>query len=310
MAIPSIIHSVPVAISCLRFTAFCTALFVLSCLQTTVRAQTLADRITDDFEQPSLNLRLWNPLQIRPGRYRIDRTFTRTGHGALSISVSTPDLDCDGTCQRNEIRIANHLRLRFGQGAWYGFSFQVRGNIAPDTLSRWVIGQWKEETDGSPFLAQRYSGRVFHITAQNNDCRVLVARSGSTAQAFLKTLNARDYGAFSFVTNVRDYACDPGIEVEYGDDPILPDPYGAWVDMVYFVQGGRNGTGVIEVWANGRFVARLKGSIGNDAVFGPSQYFKIGMYRDPMPGDATLYFDNFRRGATRAAVDPSKGAME
>ena len=157
-------------------------LSALLCPLGDAQAQTPFDRIADDFEQPSLNLKLWTPLQIRPDRYRIDRAFSRTGHRRLSISVTAPDLDCGGTCQRNEIRIANHLRLPFGHGAWYGFSFQLRGNIVPGTLRRWVIGQWKEETDGSPFLAQRYSGGVFHITAQNNDCRVLVARSGSTAR--------------------------------------------------------------------------------------------------------------------------------
>ncbi len=278
------------------------------CAPSTAWAQSPSLPVTDDFEQSSLDLKIWNPLQIRPERYRIGNIFARTGQSALAVSVAAGDMDCEGSCQRNEIRIANALRLNFGRGAWYGFSFQVRGDAAPGTLRRWVIGQWKEETNGSPFLAQRYSGGVFHITVQDNDCRVLVARAGSTAQEFLETLNARAYGDFPFVTDVRDYACTPDIKVTYGEAPILPDPYNEWVDMVYFVKGGRDGSGVIEVWANGSFVARLTGSIGNDAVLGPTQYFKIGMYRDPMPGAASVYFDNFRRGETRASIEPPTGA--
>ena len=270
-------------------------------------AQSPIALVSDDFEKTTLDLKIWNPLQIRPERYRVDQMFARSGRRALAISVVPPDVDCDGGCQRNEIRIADDLRLKFGRGAWYGFSFQVRGDTEPRTLRRWVIGQWKEETNGSPFLAQRYSGGIFHITAQDNDCRILIARAGSTASVFLNRLESRSYGDFPFVTDVRDYDCKPAVTVEHADDPILPDPHQAWVDMAYFVKGGRNGTGVIEVWANGRFIARVTGSIGNDAVLGPSQYFKIGMYRDPMAGSSTLYFDNFRRGPTRKSVEPHNG---
>lgn len=262
--------------------------------------------VADGFERGTLDLKIWNPIQLRAERYRIDSRFVRSGEGALAISVAPSDRDCEGTCQRNEIRIANNLRLAFGQGAWYGFSFRLRGAGTPQPLVRWVIGQWKEETGKSPFLAQRYTGGVFHITVQDNDCRVLVARAGSTAEVFLKTIEARAYDAFPFVTNVRDYDCTAAVSVEYGD-PILPDPDRAWVNMVYYVKGGRDGSGRIEVWANGRFVARVHGRIGNDEVFGPTQYFKIGIYRDPMAGNATLYFDNFRRGHSRAAVDPARG---
>ncbi len=273
-------------------------------------AQDLPETIADDFEQSFLNREVWNPRQISPERYRIDRTVVRSGRGALAISVKASDTGCSGRCQRNEIRIANNLRLKFGQGAWYGFSFQLSGDIPARTVPRWVMGQWKEESDGSPFLAQRYTGGIFHITVQDNDCRVLVASSGSSVQTFYEVLKSGNLGDLPFVTDPADYACEHGIEVEYGDAPVLPDPYGAWVDMVYFVKGGRDGSGVIEIWANGRFVARARGAIGNDRVFGPTQYFKIGIYRNPMRSEATLHFDNFRRGGSRTDVDPSIGATQ
>lgn len=291
------------------FTA-CTALFLALFLSVGAAAQQTPATVADDFELPSLDTSLWNPKQMRPDRVRIDRDVVRSGKGALAISVKAADVDCEGRCQRNEIRIANHLRLKFGQAAWYGFSFQLRGTIPGAGTPRWVIGQWKEETDGSPFLAQRYTGGVFHITAQDNDCRVLIASSSASAQDFYEALERRDHSQFPFVTDAADYSCDHGIAVEYGADPVLPDPYHSWVDMAYFIKGGRDGTGVVEIWANGRFIARLRGSIGNDRVFGPTQYFKVGIYRNPMPQDATLYFDNFRRGDSRTAVDPPRDAAQ
>ncbi len=274
------------------------------------KAQSLPDVVADGFEAPSLDLEIWNPSRISTDRYRIDGSFTRSGNGALAVSVEASDRGCDGNCQRNEIRIASPLRLPFGEAAWYGFSFQVRGDNLADDAYRWIIGQWKEESGGSPFLAQRYSAGVFHITAQDSDCRILVARAGSTAKEFLDTLAARAYGEFPFITGgTGDYECEPDIKIEYGEHPILPNPYEDWVDMAYFVKGGRNGDGIIEVWANGRFIVRLEGSIGNDEFFGPTQYFKIGMYRAVAPGSATVYFDNFRRGTSRAEVDPTLAVL-
>ena len=262
--------------------------------------------VADDFDADALDLRIWNPLQMRPERYGIQHAVVRSGSGAMMIAVAPGDTDCDGTCQRNELRIANALRLNFGEAAWYGFSFQVRGTLPPGDTTRWVIGQWKEDSGASPFLAQRYTAGVFHITVQDNDCRAVIARSGTTKDAFLKTMTEGTYSDFPFVTDDKTYTCTHAISVEYGDNPILPDPLNAWVDMAYFVKGGRDGSGLIEVWANGRFIARVTGAIGSDDVHGPTQYFKIGMYRDPMPGTATLYFDSFRRGTSRESVDPAR----
>jgi hypothetical protein len=74
--------------------------------------------------------------------------------------------------------------------------------------------------------------------------------------------------------------------------------------MVYRVRRGRDGQGLVQVWANGRLVVTARGSIGN-AGAGPRTYFKIGMYRDPIADVATLYVDNFRRGRSFAEVDPA-----
>jgi len=65
--------------------------------------------------------------------------------------------------------------------------------------------------------------------------------------------------------------------------------------MTYHIRGGRNGSGLIEIWANENFIARVTGSIGNNNVDGPMQYFKFGIYRDVMQGTGIAHLDNFKR---------------
>ena len=65
--------------------------------------------------------------------------------------------------------------------------------------------------------------------------------------------------------------------------------------MKYRVRAGLYGTGLIEIWANGKFIATVTGSIGYPIESGATQYFKFGIYRDVMQGDGAVYFDNFRR---------------
>jgi hypothetical protein len=69
--------------------------------------------------------------------------------------------------------------------------------------------------------------------------------------------------------------------------------------MTYRVRGGRRGQGLVEIWANGRFIARAAGSIGYSQAAGPRQYFKFGIYRDAAPGPAIVNFDNFKLFAGR-----------
>ncbi len=73
--------------------------------------------------------------------------------------------------------------------------------------------------------------------------------------------------------------------------------------MMYHLKGARDGAGFLEVYADDVLVAKATGSIGHDGAAGPLQYFKIGHYRDMMPGTSVLYLDCFGRGATREAVE-------
>ena len=111
-----------------------------------------APPVVDDFELSEIDEATWWLGQIRPTRLWIDHSVTRSGRGALAIRVEEEDRDCNGRCQRNEVRIANRLRLNFGEEAWYGFSFRIEGEISEHGSTRWIIGQWKQESSGSPYL--------------------------------------------------------------------------------------------------------------------------------------------------------------
>ncbi len=264
-----------------------------------------APPVVDGFERPQIDQAIWSLEQMRPSRLRIDRNQARSGQSALAIRVEAADRDCGGGCQRNEIRIANGLRLRFGEEAWYRFSFKIAGEISEHGSLRWVIGQWKQESDGSPFLAQRYDNGVFHITVQDNDCRVIVAQTDGHPDGLHAHRGNLGYASLAFLSDPNLYDCETDVRIEHGEAlSVLPDPYGQWVDMLYRVRGGRDGRGLIEIWANGAFIARVTGSLGYDEAEGPTQYFKIGHYRDPLAAATTLYVDDFRRGDSRGAVEP------
>ena len=285
-----------------RLLAAAVSVWLMAGLGSPARA---APPIVDGFERAEIDEAIWSLAQVRPSRIWIDRRQARSGHSALALRVEAGDRDCGGRCQRNEIRIANHLRLRFEAEAWYRFSFKIMGDISEHGSMRWVIGQWKQESDGSPFLAQRYDNGVFHITVQDNDCRVIVAQAGGHPDGMHAHHANLGYASLVFLSDPYLYDCESDIRIEHGEaPPLLPDPYGQWVDMLYRVRGGRNGRGLIEIWANGTFIARVRGSLGYDDAAGPTQYFKIGHYRYPIAAATTLYFDDFRRGDHRAAVEP------
>lgn len=303
--------------------------------------------ILDDFDSYPTT-RNWDVHRMnKPENFEIESDVVRHGKNALAITVFGDDeLDGEGHL-KNELWIARDKRCRFGDEVWYSFSFRIDGTVWPAGSTRWVIGQWKEESGGSPFLAQRFDNGVFHITVQHNDSRKIVAQSeGSFSQNFsmfkgelkqmlrldrkvfrsrddatltseeflgkglslaeLKDAIAKqDTSKFPFLTDPQDYRDDPNIHIELSADPILPDPSKGWVDMRYRVKGSREGHGIIEIWANNKFIARVTGYIGNDEFTGDTQYFKFGHYRDFDRKDlqSTVYFDRFRRGPTRADVD-------
>jgi hypothetical protein len=117
---------------------------------------------------------------------------------------------------------------------------------------------------------------------------------------------------FDFVEDLAAYAAPADLRIEPGADPKLPDPRERWVDMAYHIKGGRldnshgpQHKGAIDIWANGRFIASVRGNLGyriDQPLPSYRQYFKFGMYRKSMPGNIIFHFDEFRQGASHAEV--------
>lgn len=196
----------------------------------------------------------------------------------------------DGT-ERAELWEPANRRLPFGTEVWYGFSMRVDGTVEPDDRRRLVIGQWKQAGGKSPFVAQRFGNRNFHITFQQDgpggaECRVLLAYQNEPAPQP------------DSIDQTTGQPCRSGVTVQrFGP---LPSPFGAWTDLVYHVKGSAGTDGVLEVWANGALVARATGRIGY--AEGGKQYFKFGPYRDRAPYATAAAIDSFARGDSFDAV--------
>jgi hypothetical protein len=259
--------------------------------------------MADPFEGPKLDTEKWSTIQLLPGRSRFEPIDETNGPRALALVIGPEDRGCGEDCQRNEIRESSNYRSVFGEECWYAFRFRIEGDIPAVGSHRWVIGQWKQQNGLSPFLAQRLDNGVFHITVESGRQRVLLAKAEGDPQQVARALIGGDLSAFRFLTDRYRFSGERQLALELGDDPILPDPKNNWVDMMYRVRGGFDGTGVIEVWANRRFIVRATGPIGAEGAEGPGQYFKFGQYRKLVPGTSTIWIDNFRRGPKREDVE-------
>ncbi|MDW6021501.1 heparin lyase I family protein [Mesorhizobium sp. BAC0120] len=208
----------------------------------------------------------------------------------------------EGECiQRQELRFQSQYIHAADEPFTYKLRFRMPAVIQDTKNSvRWVIAQWKEEPispvyeDPSPALAQRFDDGVLHVTVQDEDCRCRVASApmpdGSIWPA--RPGVARDCIS-TRPSDPANTACTANLTVEYGADPVLPSPRGAWVDMQYRVQMSRSKAAAIEIYANGRFVARVTGKIGYEPAPGkiPQVKFKIGHYRDYLPSIDTMDID-------------------
>ena len=275
-------------------------LILFSVTVTRTKATDDFQNLSDDFEAQSLDESRWWVEQLVPGKFWIDRTISRRGERSFAIHANSTIRGCGDACQRNEIRTSPGKWLKFGQEAWYQFSFRIEGDFKREGNTRWVSGQWKQENGRSPFLSQRFDRGVFHIAVHSEDCRVLVARSRGIIEPPGSTIDTNKVNKHAFLENKLAYRCETDLILEQPNgEAFLPNPYKNWVDMKYYVRGGLNGDGLVEIWADNRFIVRVRGSIGHREMSGPNQYFKYGIYRDLMPGSTTVYFDTFRRTIKR-----------
>lgn len=249
------------------------------------------------------------------GRVEFQSDVKRTGHGAVKLSIEPLPGDARSRySERAEIWERTELRVPYDRGVWYGFAVKF-GDPIPADDHRYLIAQWKREIDPgaegdfSPFLALRLrNGKLFATVETNyvapehggtngfphhcgsgpvpvwfrprtNQMRALVATDGSW--------RPEDGAQFS--------DCTQAIKViDHGNK--LPSPNSGWIDFAVFTKPGPDGSGHIEIVANGKPIVTVKGQIGHsDKGLGKNQYFKFGPYRAAHANVWTLYYDDFRR---------------
>ena len=256
-------------------------------------AATMAGDEDDDIED-------LGPSLIEPGQSGL-KTLELLRDGAPTV------------IQRNELRLRNRYRHPIDEQYWYGLSFHVDGDIPSKGSTRWVIGQWKHTNGPSPILAQRFDNGVFYISVQDGHCRCRIAKAGGdpNLKAAPSSTNpllckwAPDKKTKSQGGDLKEGDdCATDLTISRGEGFVLPDPKADWVNMIYSIRGGRDGNGKIDIYANGRFVARVTGPIGYDNWRGQKVKFKIGMYRDFLPGTARLHLDRFWFGRDPALYEP------
>ncbi len=319
-----------------------------------------AQVIRDDFSSGGLSPRNWFICRRPENEFKLVQTADSPSH-ALEVTVrprqdlavfamimAHPGCANSGVPfepekdERAELWEADAIRLDHGTDVWYRFSFLVDPGLPVDA-GRLVIGQRKQAnsaTGSSPSIAQRFNGRAFTITIEqdntapghppeNTQCRIWVAadaraaRAAGGSEAHGLSLLARTGRAAgepaelpSLGHDERDVShgatlrpdgtatplpCRRDVEVEQLG--VLPDAFGRWVTMLYHIRLDGS-SGLVEIWADGQPIARVRGRIGFRTNGPGKQYFKFGPYREPQSYATYARLAQYARGFRREDVEP------
>ncbi len=297
-----------------------------------------AQGIRDDFHGARLSSETWfvchrdeNEFTIVPvpdqgfsaakalvrGRASVARPGVSAAHTACADERGAYTRD---GAQRAELWEEDALHQPFGTEVWYQFAMYIDPSIA-SRHRHLVIGQWKQRGGNSPFVAQRFRGRTFTITIEQDNrspardpgktqCRVvvaserderpsklaLVARAGAMPSTDPSDADpVQGLAPASWLDRPQGCATDISVQ-RFGP---LPDPFGRWTVMRYHIKATADGDGLLEVWADGRPIVKVTGRIGFAADRETAdQYFKFGPYREPAEGSIYAMLARFRRGPT------------
>ncbi len=257
------------------------------------------------------------------GRVTFGSSETRDGRRVLELAIE-PVCPADGKecSERAEIWERNDLLADYDKGVWYAFSLKF-GDPLPTDSRRYLMAQWKRqipdgiEGDFSPFLALRLRHGHLYVTVETELLPLLKTADGSVKTACAgNELRVSNRGADKQTRAI--VALEPGVQWpdEGGiigcSDQIavisrspLPSARSGWIDFAFYSRPGPAGDGHIEIIANGKWVATVKGRIGH-AIDSPKQYFKFGPYREAMAGRWTLYYERFRRSPNCQDAAPAE----
>lgn len=226
--------------------------------------------IRDGFEDRTPS-DLWDLSRCAPRAVQLQHAVVREGRGAMEIILHPHDQFAQGKhgdpdTERDEICEIPPLFAEEDQGYEYSWSMYLPKDF-PIVPTRLVVAQWKQtqqnpdapEFDDHPVVAVRYIAGSLKITLDR-------------AQEPTRTLYEEKI-----------------------------DLRGRWLDLRFQLRFSPNDTGMVSAWLNKKQVVAYRGPTANPETErsgypAPSRYyFKMGLYRDVMPGTMTLYLDDYRK---------------
>ena len=225
-----------------------------------------AVNVTDNFESPVLS-KIWTRENMVPNAFEIQSAITRNGKHAAKITLHTGDKKEDSTTgsktsERDELVEAMPLFAVEGSAYEYRFSLLLPDSF-PVTRTRLVLAQWKQFcrfcscSSYSPILALRYVSGKLCIT--------------------LQTGNRRDT---LFIQNkeIRNQ----------------------WLDFRFRVKFTHLPNGFVTAFLNNQEIIHYTGITSypdNCRVLSAQNkyYFKMGLYRDRLPMDMSVYLDDYSK---------------
>ena len=206
---------------------------------------------------------------VGPWSARTDTSHARTGRFSCRFELRPQDTVSQG----NRAELRDWWNAPLGTECWYGFSTFLPVDFAAPPGTSIVLAQWHDqarlgEPSGKPPVALRYRDGILRFTGA----------AGAVASS------------------------TPEIVHLFGETPATP---GAWMDFVLRVHWPIGGEGAVECFVNGESLFSFNGPLGyRNQTLGP--YFKFGLYASgPFTDPLIAWQDNYSRGGTYAAVDPS-----
>jgi len=246
-----------------RWRFFLLVLFLHTCLN---HSQAQID-VYDSFDTTGLSS-IWGKTRMESKSFEIQSKIVRKGKGAAKITLRAGDIAAPGNgkdlpTERDELLEIGSLESIEGVKYEYQFSMFLPDSF-PIVPVRLVIAQWKQDCPGkapcskySPVLAIRYvSGKLF-ITLQIDSIR---------------------HTLYELNEEIRNQ----------------------WLDFKFQVRLSRQNDGEVKAFLNEKEIVNYKGITSYpDGRENPSEknryYFKMGLYRDRMPEQMSIYIDEYKK---------------
>ena len=216
-----------------------------------------ADYETGDFSQ--FASASWNFVPLAP---QVSST-SLSGRYAGQYTIPA------GGSRSENIPKAN-LTFREGDDLWFTYATRLASNVVLNTSSYQVIGQWKNDGEGSPPLELGLDNGRYKIGGG-------WGWPGTNSPSTPK-LSKVDLG------------------------PATANQWDTWLIHIRFSSDPSKGT--VDVWRNGTLVANGWRPTGGTLYPNLSSYWKVGYYRSTaINQDSSVLIDNISVGTSRTAVE-------